>query len=177
MTFLSIAFIILGLIILGFGTRLALLGAGVGALLGIGFLRLLPGTQESWLWWLIPIGLAVLFAVGAGIAKGLVSLVALAFGALAGGTIVLALLDLFGLDWGLTNWLLALLGAVVGAALMSRFKKWGMIILASLVGAFLCMRGLQIIFPSFDGFIASLVSLALVVAGIAYQGGLFGKKK
>jgi hypothetical protein len=130
------------------------------------------------LWVIIPIGLAILFAFGAGIAKSLIGLITLALGALAGGAITLGLLDLLGLDWGIVNWILALVGAVIGAGILSRFKDWAIIVLASLVGALLCMRGLEMIFPNFSGLIASLVGLVLLGAGIAYQGGLFkGKNK
>ncbi len=172
-----IIFIVLGLIVLAFGSRLAIFGAGVGALLGIGILSILPGVQEGWLWWIIPIGLAILFAFGAGIAKALVGLVTLALGALAGGAITLGLLNLFGLDWGLVNWLLALVGAVIGAGLMSRFKDWTVIVLAAVVGALLCTRGLQMLIPALNGAIGSLIGLVLAGTGIAYQGGLFGRGK
>jgi hypothetical protein len=177
MELVAIIFIILGLIVLGFGSRLAIFGAGVGALLGIGILRILPGDQSSLWWAIVPIGLAILFAFGAGIAKGFITLITLAFGALAGGAITLAILDLFGLDWGVMNWLLALVGAVIGAAVTSRFKNWAIIILASLVGALLTTRGLQMLIPSLSGAIGSLIGLVLAGLGIAYQGGLFGKKK
>ena len=173
----GILFIILGLMVLAFGSRLALFGAGVGALLGMGILSILPGTQSSWLWLIIPIGLAILFAIGAGIAKGFIGLISLSLGALAGGAITLSLLNLFGISWGLGNWLVALVGAVIGAGLMSRFKDWAMIILAALVGALLCTRGLQMMIPALDGLIGSLIGLVLVGIGIAYQGGLFGKNK
>ena len=169
--------IVLGLIVLAFGNRLALLGAGVGALLGIGILRFLPGSQDSLLWLIVPIGLAILFALGSGLAKGILTLITLAIGALAGGAIVLAVLDLFGLDWGLINWLLALIGAVVGAGLVSRFKDWAVIILAAIVGALLTVRGLQMLIPSFQGFVASLFGLLLAGIGIAYHGGFIGKRK
>jgi hypothetical protein len=173
----SFIFIILGLVVLAFGTRLALFGAGVGALLGIAILRFLPGETDSWLALVVPFGLAILFAFGAGIAKVAISLITLAFGALAGGVITLAVLDMFGLDWGLVNWLLALVGAAIGEGLAMRFKDWAIIILASLVGALLCTRGLQLLFPSLDGWVASLITLVLAGGGIAYHGGLFGKKK
>jgi hypothetical protein len=174
---LGLGLILLGLVILVFGTRMVILGAGVGALLGIGFLRILPGTQESALWLIIPIGLAILFAFGAGIAKGMVSLVTLALGALAGGAIALAVLDLFGLDLGLTNWIIALVGAVIGAGLMSRFKTWAVIILASLVGALLSVRGLQMLVPAVQGIWSSLIGLVLLGGGIVFHGGFFGKRK
>jgi len=176
MLWIAILSIILGLITLAYGTRLALLGAAVGVLLGLGILRLIPGEQESWLWLLIPIGLAILFSLGAGIGKRIIGLVTLAFGALAGGAIVLSMLDLFGLEWGVTNWILALVGAVLGMALASRFKKWTVIVLAGIVGALLCVRGLQIAWPSVDGFVASLIGLALAGASIAYQGGFLRSK-
>jgi len=174
--FIYIIFIILGLVVLAYGSRLAIFGAGVGALLGIGILRILPGAKENLLWLAVPIVLAVLFAFGAGIAKGLIGLITLALGALAGGAITLTLLDLFSLDWGIMNWGLALIGAVIGAAIASRFKGWAIIILASTVGALLCVRGLQMIFTGFDGFFASLVGVILLVGGTVYQGGLLKKK-
>jgi hypothetical protein len=174
---ISIIVIVLGLIVLAFGTRLALFGAGVGALLGIGLVRILPGSQES-LWWLVvPIGLAILFALGAGLLKGLVGIITMALGALAGAAITIALLDLFGIDLGFVNWILALVGAIIGIALLSRFKDWTIIILASIVGALLTVRGLQMLFPSLQGFIATLIGIVLAGGGMAYHGGLFGKKK
>lgn len=177
MLMVAIILIALGLIVLVYGTRLALFGAGVGALLGIGILRLLPGAQESLLWLALPIGLAILFAVGAGLVKGMVGLITLALGALAGGAITLALLDLFGIDLGFIDWILALVGAIIGAGFLSRFKDWTIIVLASLVGALLTVRGLQLLVPFVQGFIASLIGLVLAGAGIAYHGGWIGGKK
>ena len=150
---------------------------GVGALLGITLLRIFPGTQESLLWWLLPIGLSILFAIGAGFAKGFIKLVTLALGALAGGLIVLGVLDLFGLDWGIVNWILAILGATLGAGLMSRFEDWAMIILVALVGAILTTRGLQMLIPFVQGALASIIGLVLFAGSLAYHGGIFGKKK
>ena len=87
MNFFWILIIALGIFILAVGNRLTILGAGVGALLGIGILRFLPGNQDSLWWWILPVGLAVLFMIGAIIFKGFVSLVTLAIGAVAGGAI------------------------------------------------------------------------------------------
>jgi hypothetical protein len=174
---LGIILIVLGLIVLAFGSRLALLGAGVGALLGIVIINFLPGDQESLLWLVVPVGLAILFAIGTGVAKGFITLITLALGALAGGAIVLVLLDLFGLDLGIVDWILALVGAVIGAALLSRFKDWAIIILAAVVGALLAVRGLQMLVPSLDGILASLIGLLLAGGAVAYHGGLLGGGK
>jgi len=176
MVVFALIVIVLGLMLLGFGKRMWLFGAGVGAVVGLALLRFLPGAQDGWLGFLVVFGLAILFAVGSGIAKGFIGLITLALGALAGGAIVLLVLDLFGLDWGLVNWLLALVGAVIGAGVMSKFKDWAIIILAAVVGALLCTRGLQLLIPSLDGVIVSLITVVLAGASILYQGGLLTKK-
>jgi hypothetical protein len=167
----------LGLFVLVFGNRLAIFGAGVGALLGVGILRILPGTEENWLQFIIPIGLSILFALGAGITKGLISLLTLVIGGLAGGSIVLAGLDQFGLDWGFINWILALVGAIIGAGLASRFKDWAVIILAAIVGALLTVRGLQMLMPTLQEPIATITGFLLGIAAIAYHGGFFRRNK
>ena len=177
MVAVAFVLIVLGLVVLVYGTRLTLFGAGVGALLGLAILRILPGAQESLLWLIVPIGLAILFALGAGLAKGLIGLVTLALGALAGGAIVLAVLDLFGLDFGLMNWLLALVGAVIGAGFLSRFKEWTIIVLAAVVGALLTVRGLQMLIPFVQGSIATLIGVLLAGGGIAYHAGWLGGGK
>jgi hypothetical protein len=138
---------------------------------------MLPWTPESLLWLIVPVGLAVLFALGAGLAKGIIHLITVALGALAGAAVVLGVLDLFGWDWGITNWILAVVGAVVVAGLAWKFEHWAIIILAAVVGALLCVRGLQMLIPSLDGAIASLIGLLLAGGAIAYHGGLFGKRK
>lgn len=174
---IPILIMILGLLVLVFGTRLAFFGAGVGLLVGIGILNFLPGDQTS-LWWLIvPLGLAILFALGAGVAKGVIRLITLALGALAGGAIVLVVLNLFGADLGLLEWILALGGAVVGAGLLSRFTDWTLIILASIVGALITVHGLGMLVPVFQGFLGTSIGLVLAGGGIAYHGGFIGKKK
>lgn len=177
MSFVAIIILVLGLLLLAFGNRLAWFGAGVGALLGVGLLSLLPGDQSTLVWLVVPVGLAILFAIGSGVAKGIVNIVILAFGALAGGAIVLAVLDLLGLDLGLAGWLVALVGAVIGAVLASRFGDWAIIILAALVGSLLTVRGLQMLLPSIQGAIASLIGLVLAVGAIAYHGGFLGGHK
>src|SRR6185436_6838086 len=137
MLLLALLLIGSGLAVLAFGSRLAVLGAGVGALRGVGILRLLPGVQDGALWLIVPIGLAILGAVGTAFMKGLVNIIMLVLGALAGAAIALALLDMFGLSFGVIDWLLALIGGVAGAILVGRFKSWAVIVIAAVVGALL----------------------------------------
>lgn len=164
--------IALGVVVLAFGSRLAVLGAAVGAILGVALLRLLPGDQGIWLTLLIPIGLAVLFFLGAGLAKGVVGLLTLVLGVVAGAAVTLSVLDLFNLSSGLLDWVLVVAGGCVGAVLVNSFKEWAVIILAGLVGATLTMRGISVLLPGLDGLLASSLALLLAAAGIAYQSGL-----
>ena len=87
--------IVIGILVLALGKRLAVLGAAVGALLGVGLLKLTPATSGPWVTLGIPIALALVGFFGAGFAKGLINIVVLVMGALAGAAIVMGFLDLF----------------------------------------------------------------------------------
>ena len=172
--------IVIGIVVLVLGKRLAVLGAAVGALLGIGLLTLFPGDSGPWITLGIPIGLAVLGFFAAGFAKGVIEVVILVLGALAGAAIVLGFLNLFRIDLGMMNWLLAVVGGVAGLMLIRSSRKsskdWGMIILAGLVGSLLVTRGLTVLIPSMqDTLISTIVVVVLAGGSIAYQGGLFNR--
>jgi hypothetical protein len=169
--------IAIGIAVLAFGKRLAVLGAAVGALLGVALLRIIPGTSSSpLLALLIPILLAVIGFFVAGFAKGVINIVLIVLGALAGAAIMLGFLDLFGTASGLLDLLLAILGGVIGVILVQRFKDWGMIILAGLIGGLLVTRGLAVWFPSIQDSIRSLLVLVLAAASIVYQGGFLNRR-
>jgi hypothetical protein len=169
--------IAIGIVVLVFGKRLAVLGAAVGAIVGVALLGLfnVPITD---LWaLLIPILLAVIGFFGAAFAKGIISIVLLVFGALGGAAIALTFLDLFNLDFGWLDWLIALIGGVVGLVLIRRFGDWGMILLSAVIGALLVTRGLMIWLPSLEGVFSSLIVLVLAGGSIAYQGGFLSGRK
>jgi hypothetical protein len=169
--------IAIGIAVLAFGKRLAVLGAAVGALLGVALLRLIPGTSSSpLLALLIPILLAVIGFFVAGFAKGIVSIILIVLGALAGASIILGFLDLFGTSAGLLDWILAILGGVIGVILVQRFKDWAMIILAGLIGGLLVTRGLTIWLPFMQGVTGTLLVLVLAAVSIVYQGGFLNKR-
>lgn len=173
--------IAIGIAVLVFGKRLAVLGAAVGALLGVGLLSLFSTPGDPLLQLAVVGLLAVLgFFVG-GFAKGLVAIVILVIGVLAGAAIVLGFLDLFNMDLGLMRWLLAAVGGVVGFVLIRRARQgsqdWGIIILAGLVGALLVTRGLTILVPSLQGVVGTLIVIVLAGVSIAFQGGYLGKRK
>lgn len=169
--------IAIGIAVLVFGKRLAVLGAAVGALLGVGLLNLFPGSATPLTLLLIPGLLAVIGFFIAGFAKGIVDIVLLVLGALAGVAIVLGFLDLFNINSGLLDWLFAVLGGVIGLIMVRRFKNWAMIILAGLIGGLLVTRGLTVWMPFLSGALGTLLVIVLAGGGIAYQGMLSGKGK
>jgi len=169
--------IAVGLVVLALGKKLAVMGAAVGALLGVVLLRLLniPLTDVL-LTLLIPGLLAVIgFFVG-GFAKGIVSIVLLALGVLAGAVIVFAFFDLFNIS-GAIVWLLAVVGGIVGLIMVRRYNDWAMIIFAGLIGGLLVTRGLSAWLPVLQGPIGTLLVLVLAGGSIIFEGGFLNKGK
>jgi hypothetical protein len=81
-----ILLIAVGILVLALGRRLAVLGAAVGALLGVGLVNFFPGSASALVQMPLPLTLAVLGYVGAGFARGVVNLVLVVIGALAGAS-------------------------------------------------------------------------------------------
>ena len=170
--------IAIGIAVLVLGKRLAVMGAAVGALLGVGLLRLLniPVTDVL-LTLLIPGLLAVIGFFVAGFAKGIVNIVLLVLGALAGAAIVLAFLDLFQTNSGVLDWILAIVGGVVGLILVRRYHDWALIILAGVIGGLLVTRGLSVWFQFLQGALGTLLVIVLAGGSIVYEGGFLGKRQ
>ncbi len=159
--------VLLGVAVLLRGDRLWLLAAGAGALLGAGLELRLPGLANSFVGWLTIAGLAALLGVGGFLFRRFDRIVAFVIGFIAGGGLALGLLDALAIDLGFGDWILALIVAVVVAFLFMRYRAWGMIVLAGLVGALLVVRGLTLwILPALAGPIGTLLALALAALGI-----------
>lgn len=173
--------IALGIAVLLFGKRLSILGAAVGGLVGVVVASLFPdATTTTQL--IIVIGMALAGFFAAAFARGVIEVVILVIGALGGAAFVLALLNLFNVNQGLLNWLLALVGGVVGLMLIRRSRRgsndWGMVILADLVGALLILRGLVLLFDiQRNTAIYTLILVGLLVVGFIFQGGFLNRGK
>lgn len=173
--------IALGVAVLLFGNRLAILGAAVGGLLGAVLLQLFDNpTLTTQL--LVVLGMALGGFFLAAFARGVIEVVILVIGAMAGAAIVLSLLDLFNIDQGLVNWLLAIVGGVIGLMVIRRARRgdrdWGMIILADLVGALLILRGLVLLFNiERNTVLYTVILLGLLILGFVFQGGYLGRGK
>jgi hypothetical protein len=166
-----------GLILLGlgifvwlYGNRMWLLGAGAGALLGIGLVGLFPSVLENWLGFFVVIGLAILFGVLGFMGKAFASIIAMIIGFIAGGAVVMVFVNILGLAATLWVWIFALIGGLIGAGLFNRFMNWGLIIFASLLGSMLIVRGgIAALLPSLVGAIGSILVLVLTGLGIFYH--------
>ncbi len=162
--------LLLGVIVWFFGNRLWLMGAGAGALLGIGLLRFFPGMADGFAGFLIVAGLAIVLGVLGFIGKAFAKIIALVVGFIAGGGIVMGFLDIFGMSLGVVDWIIALIGGGIGALLFWRYFDWGLIILASLVGSMLVVRGVMAaLLPALSGPLGGLLVLVLTGLGIYYH--------
>ncbi len=137
----------LGVAVWLFGNRMWLLGAGAGALLGYGLLRLFPSITDGTLGLLIVIGMMVLFGVLGFIGKAFAKIIAWVIGFVIGGGLALAFLSLLSATPGLLDWILALITGAVVALIFGRFLNWGLIIFAALLGSMLMIRGVTMAFP------------------------------
>lgn len=166
----GLTLLVLGVLVWLFGNRLWLMGAGAGALLGIVLLTWFPFLAGGFLGFLIVAGLAVALGVLAFIGKAFTKIIAMVVGFIAGGAIVIALLELFNVNASLMVWFLALIGGVIGAVLFARFFNWALIILASLLGSVLVVRGaLDAALPMLQGTMGGLLILVLTGLGIWYH--------
>jgi hypothetical protein len=165
----GLTLLVLGIIVWLFGNRLWLLAAGAGALLGVGLLRLLPGLADGLGGFLLVAGLAIALGVLGFFGKAFAKIIAMVVGFVAGGGIALGLLDALGLNLGFIDWVLALIGAGIGALLFARFLDWGLILFASLVGSVLVVRGAMSLLPSLTGALGGAAILALTLLGIYYH--------
>ena len=160
----------LGVFVWLFGNRMWLLGAGAGALLGMGLIRLLSIDPSGALALIMVAGLAILFGVLGFIGKAFAGLLAMIIGFIAGGGITLAVLEVLGMNAGLIAWILALIGGVVGALIFARFLNWALIIFASLLGSTLIVRGVMAaLMPQLVGALGGVIILVLTGAGIFYH--------
>ena len=167
-TWVGLILVALGVAVLLFGKRTFILFSGIGALLGTGLLRIVPGEQTGTVALLVIFGLAIVgFFLGFFI-KSLSHLLMAIIGFIAGGAITLAVLDSLGLNFGLLDFLLALLGGGIGWVLANRFFDLVLIIVAALTGALLVTRGLQFFSATFAGTVGSLIGLVLAVFGFIY---------
>lgn len=75
------------------------------------------------------------------------------------------------------DWLLVLVGIIGGAILLNRFQDVALVILAGVIGVLLTVRGLQLLLPSIQGWIATLLGLVLAGGSVVYNSGFLKKSR
>jgi len=168
----SVAGILVGLVLLGYGRRLYwVFVAGVGFLTGLALgPRLLSGSPE-WVILAVALVLALAGAVLAVVAKKL--LIAL-IGFFAGGGIGLLLFRQEGIMGAVPAWVVYLFAGVVGLVLVRTLFEWALIVLSSLAGAGLIVAGVEGRVALSQG-LAFLLVIAVALIGIVVQAGLRGR--
>ena len=134
---------------------------------GVGFVAAIDLVSRLATPW--PIWLTLVVALAAGLVGALLAIllqeVAVGIaGFLAGGYIVLQVLELLGMPVSTLIWVLALVGAIVGAILALGLFDWALIVLSSLVGASIIARSFALAQP-----VMLLVFVVAAVVGIVVQ--------
>ena len=155
--------VILGAALLLAGRRLIWLFVGaLGFVFGMQLASLLPQLSESTV---LIVGLifGIIFALLAIFLQRLAIGIA---GFLAGGFILTTIFTRLGVE-SLSNWVVYLIGGLIGIALVTLLFDWTLIIFSSLAGAALLLQSFSTQTPA-----GVLILFLLALVGIIIQGGL-----
>jgi len=161
-------------LILGAGLLLAgrklfwLFVAAVGFLAGAQ-LALRSWDGSEWTALVVGLVLGLIFAVLALFFKSLAIGVA---GFIGGGTALLSLAGVVGMDSGILAWVAFFVGGILGIILLTWLVDWALILLSSIGGGLIIVRSLGM--PDMLGFIALIV---LSIVGIAIQARVMKEEK
>jgi hypothetical protein len=159
--------VLIGIVLLLVGRKLFwFFVAAMGFIVAMDLMvRLFPGPEA---------GAVTLVALVAGLATGVIGALLAIFlqqvsvgvaGFLAGGYVVLSLLDVFGLgEMTILTWVLAFVGAVAGLVLALALLEWALIVLSSLSGAGLIAQSIDLSRP-----VATLAFVVALGVGIVVQ--------
>jgi uncharacterized membrane protein YsdA (DUF1294 family) len=162
--------ILVGVALFTLGRRLYwLFVAGVGFVVAMALAtRLLQNQPE----WVILILALVAGVIGALLAVFLQRVAVGIAGFLAGGYLVLSLIEIFGLRPGELSWIPFLIGGILGAILAAALFDWALILLSSLTGASLLAQSIPV-----EPSIRILLFLGALVLGILVQAGMMRGEK
>jgi hypothetical protein len=165
----AIVQLVLGAAALLFGRRLIWLFVGVvGFLIGLELGPQLFGGQSE----LVIIVLSIVLGIAGAVLALIIPRAGFAvFGFLAGGSILMSIGSQFGINLGDAQWILFIIGGIIGLILSLAVFDIALVVLSSLVGANMIVSGLRY-FITLDGALTGILMLALVVVGIVVQMGL-----
>jgi hypothetical protein len=160
---MSLVNAVLGLALLGLGRKLFWLFVGVGGFLfGANLAAQYLSNRPDWMVLVVALVVGIVGAVAAMFLQRLAVGVA---GFIAGGSVLVELVELLGFDPGGLTWLYFLLGGIIGGLLMALLFDYALIGLSSLVGATMVVEAFPV-----DPTFRWLAWLALLVGGILTQG-------
>jgi hypothetical protein len=157
---------VLGGVLLVAGRRLFwLFVAGVGFVVGLSLVpSLLPGQPEE----IILIGAIALGVLGALLAQFAQKAAIGVVGFFGGGWLALWALGLLAGGSGIPQWIVFIVGGIIGVILLSVVFEWGLVLLSALIGANLLTMALMRLLPAFDA-PPFLIFLVLFGAGVLVQ--------
>lgn len=167
---MNLLFLMIGGALLVLGRRLFwLLVAVLGFLAGFYFAAQQLSGDLAWLALVVGIIFGIAGALLAmffqGIAIGLA-------GFLGGGMIAINLLEFLGLGETSYSWIAFIIGGILGVILIGLVFDWALILLSTIVGAFLIVNAIET-----SSVVGYLVFFILLIAGIAVQSGIKRRKK
>jgi hypothetical protein len=166
-TFLTLA---LGIMLLLFGRRAFwIFVAIVGFTAGLTFATMFMPGQSELVILLIAIVAGIIGAFLAIMLEGLAILIA---GFLAGGYLATALAVSLGMASASGNWVIYIIGGIIGLILVAAIFDWAIIILSVLLGTEIIMTFLRSSVSAYYW----LVFLGLVVVGIVVQAGIWHRR-
>lgn len=167
---MDILSILVGLALLVLGRRLFwLFVGGAGFVAGLTLAGLFVRGQPDWVLLVIALAAGLL---GVLIALFLQRLAVWIAGFIAGGYILIELLNWLGQETGLPTWVLFIIGGIVGGLLLAALFDWALILLSSLTGATIVVQATQ-----FGPQISAALFIVLLIVGIAIQARLMQRER
>ncbi len=170
MTLSTIINFVFGAALIGAGRKLFwLFVAGAGFITGLRLASIFLEDRPEWQLILVALIAGVVGAVLAVVLQRLAVAVA---GFLAGGYFLLTLIELLGVEPGSLDWLVYVIGGVLGAVFVAALFDWALIALSSLAGAALIVQSLDLARPA-----ALLLLLGGIAAGVLIQGRVYRREQ
>lgn len=167
MAYLGYIWIAIGLLLLIFGRRIYWLSVGaIGFALGFYIAPRFLGVEPAWL--------ILVIALVAGIVCALLvyylQRLAIGFvGFLAGGYLIVAILDAVRVQTGNYYWIAILIGGIIGAIFMTVLFDWTLIIISSLIGGWMIAQNLPV---ALEQPLPFVIFILLSIVGIVIQAGM-----
>lgn len=158
----NIISIVGGILLLITGRKLYwLFVAIIGFFTGLALATMFVKTDVEWIQWLVAIGIGLLGVI---LAIGLQKVAVGLAGFIAGGYGLTYFLEVIGANIGNFNWVLFIVGGIVGTILVLAVFEFALILLSSVAGATLVSQAIN-----FSGWGLIAIFLCLVLLGLLIQ--------